>query len=424
MAESAFAAEIAELQQRLERIQGGDEGAQLEILIQDLGTAVEELRVADEEVRSQQEEVARLLESEQLLRWRHDRMLSALPVPVLTTDNNGMLQSVNPAGAALIGVPVPHLLRKPLFSLVAESDRSALRTVLTEAVRRGVTSTGRVRLQLRGRTVDVTVSVSPTSQVPGEVTWLLLGRTASTGPEATIEAHAPVAEAMLKLFALSERWPEPQDVLQQSAYVVSEALGGDAAVSVMLGPPSAPTGVASSSAVAQDLDAWQVAAGKGPAQAAFESGRTVVTVDVCRDPRWTAPGAPDQSPVASVVPSVVASAVALPLGHGDEVDGVLAVYLPNELEASPELVERAEILAAAVSSVLRELGLRSHLERLGDDMESALASRSTIEQAKGIVMAAKHCTADEAFQHLVRLSNTGHLKLRDVASQVVQGAGG
>ena len=103
---------------------------------------------------------------------------------------------------------------------------------------------------------------------------------------------------------------------------------------------------------------------------------------------------------------------------------MLAVYLPNELEATPELVERAEILAAAVSSVIQEMGLRSHLETLGDDMRSALASRSTIEQAKGVVMAAKHCTADEAFQHLVRLSNTSHLKLRDVASQVVQGAGG
>jgi PAS domain S-box-containing protein len=417
MGENTFAAHITELQQRLAGIERGGERVQLEILVQDLGTAVEELRVADEEVRAQQEEVARLLESEQLLRWRHDRMLSALPVPVLTTDDKGQLRSVNPAGAAFIGIPVPHLLHKPFFALVEESDRPALRTVLTEAVRRGVTSTGRVRLKLRGRTIDATVSVSPTSQVPGEVTWMLLGQTLAAGSDAAIEAGPPVAEALVDLFALAGRWSDPRDVLQQSAYVVSEALGDCAVVSVVLGPPSAPTAVASSSAEAQALDAGQLAADDGPTRAAYESGQTVATVDVHSDPRWTSSAGPsDESPTVSVV--------ALPLGHGDEVDGVLVVYLSNELEATPELVERAEILAAAVSSVLRELGLRSDLEALGDDMRSALASRSLIEQAKGIVMAAKHCTADEAFQHLVGLSNTSHLKLREIAGEVVRAAGG
>ncbi|HEY3529716.1 MAG TPA: ANTAR domain-containing protein [Nocardioides sp.] len=416
MGESVFSAEIAELQQRLTNIQQSGKGVQLEILLQDLGTAVEELRVADEEVRSQQEEVARLLESEQLLRWRHERMLSALPVPVLTTDNSGQLRSINPAGAALVGVPIAHLLRKPLFALVDESDRAGLRTVLNDAVRRGVTSTRRVRLRLRGHTVDVTASVSPTSQVPGEVTWLLLGQSLPNNPE-TIESHAPLADALVKLFTLSATWSDPRDVLQHTAYVVSEALGGNVSVSVVLGPPSAPTGVASSSSEAQDLDGWQLASGTGPVHAAYDAGRTIVSADVHRDPRWKPP------PVPAFAAGLV-SAAALPLGHGDEVEGVLAVYLPNVLEATPELVERAEILAASVSSVLQEMGLRNHLEALGDDMHSALASRSMIEQAKGIVMAAKHCTADEAFQHLVRLSNTSHLKLRDVASQVVQGAGG
>jgi AmiR/NasT family two-component response regulator len=56
-------------------------------------------------------------------------------------------------------------------------------------------------------------------------------------------------------------------------------------------------------------------------------------------------------------------------------------------------------------------------------MRAVLASRAEIEQAKGIVMAARHCTADEAFQHLVVLSNNSHRKLREVAGDVVRQAG-
>lgn len=414
MGESAFAAEIAELQHRLAELQQGGERLELEILVQDLRTAVEELRVADEEVRAQQEEVARLLETEQLLRWRLDRMLSTLPVPVLTTNNAGQLRSVNPAGAALIGIPVSHLLRKPLFTLVEESDRPALRTDLMEAVRRGVTRTGRVRMSLRGRTVHTTVSISSMSQMPDEVTWLLLGRPVSTGSGHTIDTGAPVADALAGLFGLAGEWSDQRAVLQQAVYIVAESLGGRAPVSLVLGPPSAPTAVASSSAEAQALDASQLATDGGPTRAAFESGQTVVTADMHRDPRWSA-GDHDSSAL---------SVVAVPLGHGDGMGGVLTAYLAHELEATPELVERVEVLAAGVSSVLRELGLRSDLEALGDDMRAALGSRSLIDQAKGIVMATKHCTADEAFQHLVRLSNTNHLKLRDVAGQIVGAAGG
>jgi len=409
MGESAFAAEIAELQQRLAELQHGGERVELEILVQDLGTAVEELRVADEEVRAQQEEVARLLESEQLLRWRHDRMLSTLPVPVLTTNDTGQLRSVNPAGAALIGIPGPHLLRKPLFTLVEESDRPALRTLLIEAVRRGVTRTGRVRMCLRGRTVDIAVSISPMAQMPDEVTWLLVGQQTSSGH--TVDTGAPVADALAGLFRLASEWSGQREVLQQAAYIVSESLGDDASVSLVLGAPSAPTAVASSSAEAQALDAWQLAAEGGPTLAAFESGQTVVTADLHRDPRWPA-GDHDSSAMSVVAP---------PLRPGDGVGGVLTAYLPHELEATPGLVERVEILAAGVSSVLRELGLRSDLEALGDDMRAALTSRSLIEQAKGIVMAQRRCAAEEAFAFLTKVSQDNNRKLRDVAAALVAG---
>lgn len=81
-----------------------------------------------------------------------------------------------------------------------------------------------------------------------------------------------------------------------------------------------------------------------------------------------------------------------------------------------------ELLAATIGSALYEVGLRQELARMAGDMERALASRATIDQAKGIVMAARRCTADEAFAHLVDLASTQHLKLRDLAARIVAGA--
>jgi AmiR/NasT family two-component response regulator len=52
-------------------------------------------------------------------------------------------------------------------------------------------------------------------------------------------------------------------------------------------------------------------------------------------------------------------------------------------------------------------------------MRQALSTRAVIDQAKGIIMADKRCTADEAFQHLVDLSSRSHMKLREVATNLV-----
>ena len=44
-----------------------------------------------------------------------------------------------------------------------------------------------------------------------------------------------------------------------------------------------------------------------------------------------------------------------------------------------------------------------------------MEGRAVIEQAKGILMGQRWCTADEAFASLKRLSQDSNRKLRDVA---------
>jgi hypothetical protein len=66
-------------------------------------------------------------------------------------------------------------------------------------------------------------------------------------------------------------------------------------------------------------------------------------------------------------------------------------------------------------------------DRLVDEvlhLRQALSSRATIEQAKGIIMGDRRCTADEAFAVLVELSNHTQVKLADVALAFVYRAQG
>ena len=57
-------------------------------------------------------------------------------------------------------------------------------------------------------------------------------------------------------------------------------------------------------------------------------------------------------------------------------------------------------------------------------LREALTSRSTIDQAKGLIMAERRCTPDDAFKHLVKLSNDTNVRVADVAAALLYRAQG
>ncbi|HVV09475.1 ANTAR domain-containing protein [Amycolatopsis sp.] len=71
--------------------------------------------------------------------------------------------------------------------------------------------------------------------------------------------------------------------------------------------------------------------------------------------------------------------------------------------------------SAAISNAHRWQRTSRHVERL----EFALISRARIEQAKGALMAAHGCTADDAFLRLVEQSQARNVKLREIAHQLL-----
>jgi len=54
-----------------------------------------------------------------------------------------------------------------------------------------------------------------------------------------------------------------------------------------------------------------------------------------------------------------------------------------------------------------------------DQLQQALATRPVIEEAKGMLMLARGCGADEAFAALRQISQRTNIKLHDVATVIV-----
>lgn len=374
-------------------------------LVQDLETAYEELRVADEEVRAQQEQIAGLLESQHLVRWQQERATSLLPVPAVITSSEGVVQFVNAAAAMILRRSVVRIVGKPLMVFFSAEDRPALRRMMSthgrdqRPFRRAATL---VDLQGRATSVECTVSAVPASS--HMLSWLLL----SPSPAVATPGLA-LPEALTSITALPTQHDHRDDVLRAAAKVCDDVLGTDVCLSLVVGTPLEPEVLASTAPLAQAVDGAQITAGEGPCASAFETGELVVTPHVHTDPRW-----PDLS---RVLDRAVVAVVAIPLEVGDQVVGALNLYTTATLR--PELAEHGELLAATIAAVLHELDNRRQLQDLTREMESVLVSRAAIEQAKGVVMAHRGIGPDDAFAHLVALSSSRHLKLRDVATQIV-----
>lgn len=377
----------------------------------ELEVAHEELRVADDELRAQQEEIARLFEGHELVRRQHERTLAMLPVPALVTDGAGLVRSVNAALAVLMGARVARLVGKPVFSLFTVDDRRELRGFLT-----GHDAVGSFRgygtvLPAAGDGVRVEVSVTVRRHESGvEATWIFL---AAHGP-AEAGRRTATAPALAALTAIPAQTTDVQEVLGEAVAVCQDALGPGVQVSVTLGSPLAPEVTSTSSQLAQTVDGAQVRTGQGPCVSAFEERTAISSEHLSTDHRWPR--------LAAAVPAAVTGCVAAPIEIGDRLVGALNVYGVDGTEITAQRQETAELLAATLGAVVYELELNDELVRLSADMRRALDSRSTIEQAKGIIMAHHGCGPDEAFAHLVDLSSQQERKLREVARSVVDAA--
>lgn len=107
------------------------------------------------------------------------------------------------------------------------------------------------------------------------------------------------------------------------------------------------------------------------------------------------------------------SLYAVPLGFDGTPIGALAMYSKSADAFEHEDQETADLIAVHATAAL---GSSVHL----DQLSTALASRTVIGQATGIIMDRFGLDATASFGVLRRLSQAENLKLRDIAQRVVE----
>ncbi len=165
-----------------------------------------------------------------------------------------------------------------------------------------------------------------------------------------------------------------------------------------------------------ELADLQLSIGRGPLVEAADTGEAVSCPDTLDDGRW-----PDfaEAALRRGVRCSVHLVRALPRGAL-----VLSLFgvRPGVLDA--ESNPMADMLAAFGGAMLTNATAYDQAQRTASQLKDAVISRSVVDQAKGILMHALSCDADEALQRLRQESQRRHIKVTEVASEVVAAYGG
>jgi len=174
--------------------------------------------------------------------------------------------------------------------------------------------------------------------------------------------------------------------------------------------------VAFTGQIAMHLDGRQYEAGRGPCLDAAVSGHTVVV-----DTRARHGGYPEFTRAAQRAGVNHSISVGLPVPQ--RVVGALNMYAVTPDPISLHTVGLAQAIGgyagvALANAALANAALYAEPEGLAQQMHQAVATRSIIEQATGILMERHGYTAEQAFQILTGLSQRTNRKLRDIAAAI------
>jgi GAF domain-containing protein len=206
-----------------------------------------------------------------------------------------------------------------------------------------------------------------------------------------------------------------QETLSRVAHYAEEAVPAAAMTGLtMLVDGRARTAVFTDE-MAPEIDSAQYETGIGPCLDSFRHRKIFRIDDTTKDDRW----APFSEAAAA---HGIRSTMSIPLVANHEGLGALNFYsrTPNGFSEEDEDVACQFGVQAAIVLANAQAYWDAHL--LSQNLATAMQSRAAIEQAKGILMGAQRCSADEAFQILVRASQRENRKLREIAEDIVSRA--
>ena len=169
--------------------------------------------------------------------------------------------------------------------------------------------------------------------------------------------------------------------------------------------------VAESSDEARLLELFQIQNAEGPCLDSFRTGHAVIHADLESSP-W-----PRFGPLA--ISSGLRAVHAFPMLLRTEVVGTLNLFMSQTgtLDASDAAAAQSFAHAATITVLQNQSSQRS--QQLTSQLQGALNSRITIEQAKGALAERAHISPDEAFARLRTYAREHNLKLTEVATSFV-----
>ncbi|RZU33881.1 GAF and ANTAR domain-containing protein [Blastococcus saxobsidens] len=209
---------------------------------------------------------------------------------------------------------------------------------------------------------------------------------------------------------------ELSDVLGDITGIAAGAIPGAEAVSSTLIRDDKAFTAAYSGEMALAADELQYAQGHGPCVDAGRGGVVLRIDDMRTEQRW-----PDY--VARVLRETdVRSSLSVPLPYQGSSIGALNVYSTKPTAfASPESLAAGLEVAETIAVAVANADAHAQLVDQARNMRIAMESRAVIEQAKGVLMAQRHCTPEQAFEILRQASQRYNRKLREIATGIVEG---
>jgi GAF domain-containing protein len=206
-------------------------------------------------------------------------------------------------------------------------------------------------------------------------------------------------------------------LLCKIAHLAKRAVPGASEVSVTLLHGNIPQTAAFTGELARVLDEKQYERGYGPCLDAADTTTTQMVPDTGDEQRW-----PDWARHARTAGAHSSLSVGLPV-H-EQVTGALNIYATTPGAFDGDAITIAQKFAGYAAVGLANAHLYENQATLAVHLQKAMANRAVIEQAKGIIMNHRHCSPDQAFVVLTRMSQAANRKLRDIASALVDNAHG
>jgi ANTAR domain/GAF domain len=206
-----------------------------------------------------------------------------------------------------------------------------------------------------------------------------------------------------------------EDLLRHVAAFAVRAIPGADGAGLTLLENDRPDTIVASAEFVKEVDAIQYGLGQGPCITAAAEGRTVMSGSLQGERRWPRFG-------PRVAQLGVHSVLSLPLMGPHGALGAMNVYGHVRDSFDQRAIELGELFAVPAAISVRNAQVLAQAKRVAARLQSALTSRSVIDQALGILISRSGCTADDAFAKLVTMSQADNRKVSAIAQQMVDDA--